>query len=329
MARVSQRLGLSKHQKGDRIERDLMKLVPQQAWTFWGPAMVLHGRYTCKAKAPACTSCMFSDLCPRHGIDISAEAKNQDSSSQQRSKKKQMEKKTSVPHTGGNGQATERLAIPGWQEALAEEMKQPYFQELREFVVRERREHEVFPPEEEVYTAFALTPLEQVKVLILGQDPYHDDGQAHGLSFSVKRGVKLPPSLRNIFKELHNDLGIPPAKHGDLSHCARQGVMMLNAVLTVRAHKANSHKDRGWERFTDAVIDTISKERSDVVFVLWGRYAQKKAKLIDKNKHLILSSAHPSPLSAKNGFFGSKPFSKINEALREARQAEIDWALPE
>jgi|GEM_PF-116354 len=214
----------------------------------------------------------------------------------------------------------------GWRPALQEELNQLYFKELLDFVAKERQTGQVFPPENELFTAFSLTPLDHVKVVILGQDPYHDDGQAHGLSFSVKEGVKLPPSLRNIFQELQNDLGVT-SNNSNLSSWARQGVLLLNTVLTVRAHTPNSHKDKGWERFTDTVIRTISNQRPHVVFVLWGRYAQKKIKLIDKSKHTIIQSAHPSPLSARHGFFDSKPFSQINAALCSAGDTEIDWSI--
>lgn len=214
-----------------------------------------------------------------------------------------------------------------WLDKLQPQFEQIYFKLLLDFVEQERASHEVFPAAEEVFTAFELTPLAHVKVLILGQDPYHDNNQAHGLSFSVKKGVPVPPSLRNIFQELNTDLGVPVAKTGDLSSWARQGVLLLNAVLTVRAHQPNSHKDKGWEQFTDAVIRLVSDECPHVVFVLWGRYAQKKEKLIDTQKHTIIKSAHPSPFSAANGFFGTSPFSKINEALEQAQQEAIDWSL--
>jgi uracil-DNA glycosylase len=207
-------------------------------------------------------------------------------------------------------------------------MSQPMFKALQQFIAEERAQHEVFPPEDEVFTALQLTPLDQVKVVILGQDPYHDNGQAHGLSFSVKRGVRQPPSLVNIFKELKSDLGIAPPKHGCLEQWARQGVLLLNAVLTVRAHEPNSHKDRGWEVFTDAVIRAVSKTQPHVVFILWGAYAQKKGKLIDARKHTVINSAHPSPLSVKK-FLGSKPFSQANAALEAHGQAPIDWKIPD
>ncbi|MCW3058745.1 MAG: uracil-DNA glycosylase [Capsulimonas sp.] len=221
------------------------------------------------------------------------------------------------------------LTLPeSWRESLAGEFEKPYFHKLTEFVDAERAAHSVFPPESEVFSALNLTPLDDVRVMILGQDPYHDDGQAHGLCFSVRPGIKPPPSLVNIFKELKSELDIPIPDNGYLVPWAKQGVLLLNAVLTVRAHEANSHKNKGWETFTDAVIQTVSAKETPVVFVLWGAYAQKKAPLIDTSKHTIIQSAHPSPLSARSGFFGSQPFSKINDTLRANGRAEIDWRLP-
>lgn len=214
-----------------------------------------------------------------------------------------------------------------WNAVIGEEFNKPYFQNLETFVAGERAAHKVFPPEEDVFSAFHLTPYESVNVFLLGQDPYHDDGQAHGLCFSVRHGVKPPPSLANMYKELQSDLGITPPKHGFLENWAKQGMLMLNAVLTVRAHTPNSHKDRGWETFTDAVIRAVSAKPDPVVFVLWGAYAQKKEKLIDTARHTVIKTAHPSPLSARNGFFGSKPYSTINAALKKHGKAEIDWTL--
>jgi uracil-DNA glycosylase len=216
-----------------------------------------------------------------------------------------------------------------WRPALAAEVKQPYFEELRRFLEEERRTHTVFPPEDEVFSQLELTPYDRVKVLILGQDPYHGRGQAHGLAFSVRPGVRPPPSLANIFKELHDDQGCPVPGHGYLAHWAEQGVLLLNAVLTVRQREANSHKNRGWERFTDAIIRAVNERENRVVFVLWGAYAGKKAELIDADRHVILRSAHPSPYSADRGFFGSRPFSAVNRALEESGQAPLDWCLPE
>ncbi|HEY4386600.1 MAG TPA: uracil-DNA glycosylase [Ktedonobacteraceae bacterium] len=215
-----------------------------------------------------------------------------------------------------------------WQHLLIEEFEQPYFKKLEEFVDNERAQHTVFPPEKDVFNALNYTPYEQVKVLLLGQDPYHDDNQAHGLCFSVRPGIKLPPSLANMYKELNTDLSIPVSNNGCLVPWAQQGVLLLNAVLTVRAHMANSHKNKGWEKFTDAVIRKVNEKADPVVFVLWGGYAQKKGSLIDTSRHIIVQSAHPSPLSAHNGFFGSKPFSRINDALRAAGKTEIDWQIP-
>lgn len=217
----------------------------------------------------------------------------------------------------------------GWKKVLAEEIEKPYFKKLDAFIANERKHYKVFPPEDEVFSALAATPYDKVDVVILGQDPYHDEGQAHGLAFSVRPGVRPPPSLMNIFKELHDDLGCKIPKSGYLMHWAKQCVLLLNAVLTVRAHEPNSHKGKGWERFTDAVIAKINEKTDPVVFVLWGSYAKKKAKLIDKKRHVVIEGAHPSPLSAQSGFFGSRPFSKINKALRDAGKREIDWQIPD
>lgn len=214
-----------------------------------------------------------------------------------------------------------------WIDALEGEFSKAYWADLQAFVAAEREAHTVYPPADEVFSAFHLTPFDQVRVFLLGQDPYHGPGQAHGLCFSVKPGVAVPASLRNMYVELKSDLGIPPAKTGHLAEWASQGMLMLNAVMTVRAGAANSHKGKGWETFTDAVIRAVSAKESPVVFVLWGAYAQKKAKLIDASRHVIIQSAHPSPLSAANGFFGSKPFSKINAALVATGTPPIDWNL--
>ncbi|HWG44539.1 MAG TPA: uracil-DNA glycosylase [Gemmataceae bacterium] len=222
-----------------------------------------------------------------------------------------------------------RVQLPAdWKTVLTDEMKKPYFQQLKQFVDDERAAHTVFPPEGDVFNAFKLTPYEQVKVLLLGQDPYHDDGQAHGLCFSVKPGVKPPPSLVNVFKELHSDLGCKMPNNGYLVPWAEQGVMLLNAVLTVRAHQPTSHKNKGWETFTDAVIAALNERPQPVVFLLWGAYAQKKSKLIDTDRHRIVTAAHPSPLSYKK-FLGSKCFSTVNKALEELGETPIDWQLPD
>lgn len=216
---------------------------------------------------------------------------------------------------------------PSWRRVLGDEWSKPYCQELRAFLRAERRRHTIYPPAEDVFAAFDLTPFEQVRVLLLGQDPYHNKGQAHGLCFSVRHGVKPPPSLANIFKELHDDLGCEIPDHGCLESWARQGVLLLNTVLTVRAHQAHSHRGKGWEVFTDAVIRKVSEKTTPVVFVLWGGPAQKKARLIDLNRHALVQAAHPSPLSARRGFFGSRPFSAINRKLSERRQKIIDWRI--
>ena len=222
-----------------------------------------------------------------------------------------------------------RVQLPtDWKTVLADELKKPYFEKLKEFVDKERAEHKVFPPEADVFNAFRLTPNEKVKVLLLGQDPYHDDGQAHGLCFSVRPGVKPPPSLVNVFKELHHDLGCAIPNNGYLVPWAEQGVMLLNAVLTVRAHKPTSHKNHGWETFTDNVIRALDGRPRPLVFLLWGAYAQKKIKLIDTDRHRIVTAAHPSPLSFKK-FLGSKCFSAVNKALEDLGETPIDWQLPD
>ena len=215
-----------------------------------------------------------------------------------------------------------------WKMAVGEELEKPYFRNLADFVDMERRDTAVYPPEDDVFNALKTTPYERVSVLLLGQDPYHDDNQAHGLCFSVRPGIPPPPSLVNIYKELKSDLGCPVPDNGYLVSWAEQGVLMLNAVLTVRAHQPNSHKGKGWETFTDAAIRAVSAHQTPVVFVLWGGYAQKKAALIDTTRHTIVQSAHPSPLSARSGFFGSRPFSRINTILRDTGRPEIDWQVP-
>ena len=212
-----------------------------------------------------------------------------------------------------------------WLPLLGSEFDKPYWRSLQTFVAAERAAGDVYPPAGEVFTAFELTPPEEVRVLILGQDPYPNPGQGHGLSFSVKPGVPIPASLRNMYKELRDDLGIDPPASGYLAPWAAQGVFMLNTVLTVRAGEANSHKNQGWETFTDAVIRAVSDLPDPVIFVLWGAQAQKKIPLIDTARHPVIQSAHPSPLSARTGFFGSKPYSKINALLSNRGQAEIDW----
>jgi uracil-DNA glycosylase len=215
-----------------------------------------------------------------------------------------------------------------WKAMLAHEFQKPYFSELKASLMHERHHHTVYPTRSNIFNAYNTTPFEKVKVVILGQDPYHGPNQAHGLAFSVQEGVPFPPSLQNIFKELHDDIGCPVPKNGTLTHWAEEGVFLLNTVLTVRAGQAHSHRNLGWERFTDATIRLISEHKEHVVFILWGRHAQQKAKLIDESKHLILRAPHPSPLSAYRGFFGSRPFSRTNHYLSASGIKPIDWTLP-
>ncbi len=214
-----------------------------------------------------------------------------------------------------------------WLEVYNDEFKKPYYKELFKFVGDEYSKGKVFPPSDEIFSAFNLTPLSKVKVVIIGQDPYHNDGQAHGLSFSVKPGIDIPPSLVNIYKELQDDLGCRIPNNGYLVKWAEQGVLMLNSVLTVRAHQAFSHQGHGWEEFTDAAIKGLNTQNRPIVFILWGRPAQSKKKMLNNPKHLILEAPHPSPLSAHRGFFGSKPFSKTNEFLVKNGETPIDWQI--
>ncbi|SEN35990.1 Uracil-DNA glycosylase [bacterium A37T11] len=215
-----------------------------------------------------------------------------------------------------------------WKEVLGSEFEQPYMQQLRFFLKEEQKQHTVFPPNKLIFNAFNNTPFHKVKVVILGQDPYHNIGQAHGLSFSVPAGIEIPPSLRNMYKELSTDIdGFNIPAHGDLTAWAYQGVLLLNATLTVRAHMAGSHQNKGWELFTDKAISALSAGREGLVFMLWGRYAKNKTALIDHRKHLILTAAHPSPLSAYNGFFGSRHFSKANDYIISQAKSPIIWQL--
>src|SRR3989338_3393261 len=216
-----------------------------------------------------------------------------------------------------------------WKEILKDDFGQEYFKQLREFVKSEYQHAIIYPPPKNIFRAFELTPFDKVEVVILGQDPYHGPQQANGLCFAVEEGVALPPSLQNIFKELSADCSLPfedlAKKGGSLEDWAKQGVLLLNATLTVRAHKAGSHQGKGWEQFTDAVIRKLSEEREHLVFILWGNYAKAKGAHIDRNKHIVIESAHPSPFSAQSGFFGSKPFSKTNEYLMAHNKKPIDW----
>lgn len=215
-----------------------------------------------------------------------------------------------------------------WNPVLRAELAKPYWPELQRFVAEERSRHTIYPPKEQVFAALHLTPYASVKVLILGQDPYHGAGQAHGLCFSVREGVAVPPSLQNIYQELEADLGIASPNHGCLEAWAAQGVLLLNATLTVRARQAASHQGKGWETFTDAVIRSVNAKEERVVFILWGASARRKRALVDPTRHVVIESAHPSPLSARNGFFGSRPFSRANQALVDAGREPVDWRIP-
>lgn len=214
-----------------------------------------------------------------------------------------------------------------WKKLLIDEFSMPYFYTLKQFLLKEKKQYIIFPPGPQIFAAFNMTPLESVKVVILGQDPYHGKGQAHGLCFSVPPGITPPPSLINIFKEIRDDLGIPVPAHGNLQSWAEQGVLLLNATLTVRANQPGSHQNKGWEMFTDTVIRKLSLEREGLVFLLWGKYAQAKEYLIDTEKHHVLKAAHPSPYSANAGFFECRHFSKTNEILRKQGKTEINWGL--
>jgi uracil-DNA glycosylase len=226
---------------------------------------------------------------------------------------------------------TENIKLhESWKQHLADEFATPRMQALRQFLVDEKAAGKrIFPKGNEWFRALDLTPLNQVRVVILGQDPYHGEGQAHGLCFSVRPGVRTPPSLVNIYKELKSDLGIEPARHGFLEHWSKQGVLLLNSVLTVEMGQAASHQRKGWEEFTDAIIRAVNAQPAPVVFLLWGAYAQKRAAFVDSSRHLVLKAAHPSPLSAHNGFLGCRHFSKTNEYLQSKGLTPIDWALPE
>lgn len=214
---------------------------------------------------------------------------------------------------------------PSWQQQLQSEFDKSYFEALTQFVKSEYQTTTVFPSGSKIFNAFEQCPFDRVKVVILGQDPYHEPGQAHGLCFSVQEGVKFPPSLMNILKEIQSDLGKPYPSSGDLTRWAQQGVLLLNATLTVRAHQAGSHQNKGWEQFTDAVIHRLAEQKEGLVFILWGSYAQRKGDFIDGSKHLVLKSVHPSPLSAHRGFFGNRHFSRANQYLQERGEVSIDW----
>jgi uracil-DNA glycosylase len=215
-----------------------------------------------------------------------------------------------------------------WASDLEQELEKPYYLKLREFLSEEYQTKTIYPDHDDIFNALHYTSLADTRVVILGQDPYHGPGQAHGLSFSVKEGISTPPSLQNMFKELRDDVGCFIPNNGHLLKWAQQGVLLLNTVLTVRAHEANSHRNIGWENFTDKVIEAINRKHDPVIFLLWGSHAQKKAELITNRQHMLIRSPHPSPLSAYRGFFGSRPFSRVNEYLREMGHQEIDWQIP-
>lgn len=215
----------------------------------------------------------------------------------------------------------------GWKTVLMDQFQSPYFGALKEFLLEEKKKYTIYPPGRLIFHAFQRTPFEMVKVVLLGQDPYHGRGQAHGLCFSVPKGIPKPPSLVNIFKELNSDLSVPVPEHGNLEKWADQGVLLINASLTVRDGQAGSHQNRGWETFTNRVIELVSQKKNGVVFLLWGRFAQAKESLIDGTRHLVLKAAHPSPLSAHNGFFGCRHFSRTNEYLLQQGKSGIDWSL--
>jgi uracil-DNA glycosylase len=224
-------------------------------------------------------------------------------------------------------QTIDPIIEEGWKSVLMDQFQSPYFGTLKEFLLEEKKKYVLYPPGRLIFNAFQRTPFDRVKVVILGQDPYHGKGQAHGLCFSVPQGIPKPPSLVNIFKELHSDMGTPIPANGNLEKWADQGVLLINATLTVRDSQAGSHQKQGWETFTNRVIEVVSQEKSGLVFLLWGRFAQAKESLIDGSKHLVLKTAHPSPLSAYNGFFGCRHFSLTNEYLEKQGKTGIDWTL--
>ena len=276
VARVSRRERLTGLNDPDRIEQDLLAVVPEEEWIHFGSAMVLHGRYTCTASAPQCTACVLNDLCPKIGVQTRGDGKADLADADEKVKEKPMAKKKTAPakvksvapaHSSSGGHGEFELP-PSWQEVVGEELSKPYFQQLKEFIARERSEHTVFPPPEDVFNAFYLTPFDEVKVLLLGQDPYPTIHHAHGLCFSVRPGVRTPASLLNMFKELQADLGCTIPNNGYLAPWAEQGVLLLNAVLTVREGEPNSHANKGWEKFTDAVIQALNDRTEPVVFAL-------------------------------------------------------------
>lgn len=331
--RVVKRLGVCTFKTVEKIEEELTQQLPQSDWIHFGAAMVLLGRYVCTAVDPKCPECPLNELCPKIGVGPKKANKTSKAMTKKATSKKSKAKPgpdlfASAETDSAAAKHLRDLVPADWRKILADEFTQPYFAALAEFVAAERAKHTVYPPEVDVFNALKYTPFDKVKVLLLGQDPYHGPNQAHGLAFSVKPGVTPPPSLINIFKELKHDLGCPIPNNGCLIPWAEQGVLLLNAVLTVRAGQPNSHKDRGWEHFTDAIIKAVNDKPGGVAFVLWGGYAQKKERLIDTERNPVLKAAHPSPLSVAK-FFGTKPFSAVNKSLTELGQTRIDWQLPD
>jgi endonuclease-3 len=348
--RVSQRMGLTDQKRPEKIEQDLMGIVPKDEWVFFGPAMVLLGRYVCTFHHPDCANCIMNDLCPRLGVGEDSEGASDEEAPDSEEVSPTMAKKTTTAKktkaapkktaaaTAATAPAVKtkpsepslRDLLPAdWQAVLKDEFDKPYFKALEKYVAQERAAAKVYPPAEDVFNAFKATPFDRVKVVLLGQDPYHGEGEAHGMCFSVKPGVKVPPSLVNIYKELQDDAGCKPPPHGYLASWASQGVFLLNTVLTVRANQAGSHKNQGWETFTDAVIKALSARKQPAVFLLWGNQAQAKEALIDGKRHHVLKANHPSPLSARKGYFGSKPFSSANKALEGFGVVSVNWQLPD
>jgi uracil-DNA glycosylase len=327
VAKVSQRLGLTSDEDPEQIEEQLMQLLPRSEWIQFGSAMVLHGRYVCTTQAPRCGECGLEEKCAKVGVAAKAPsvAAKVPSVANAWPEEFQLPKKSAVLSTTTTTLNAGSLPAD-WAEVLALELGSPWYRQLLLEIAGEREGATVYPPVDEVFSAFHLTPFEKTRVLLLGQDPYHGAGQAHGLAFSVKPGVKAPPSLVNIYKELEADVGCERPATGCLLPWTQQGVMLLNAVLTVREGEPNSHKAKGWEQLTDAVIRVLNERAEHLVFVLWGSYARKKAALIDRKRHTIVEGAHPSPLSAKL-WFGSRPFSQINAALSSHGQAPIDWRI--
>jgi uracil-DNA glycosylase len=328
VARLTRRMGLTSSEDADQIERELMELLPVESWVHFGAAGVLHGRYTCTAKGPRCPECVLADLCP------SCEVATKTSLSTRRGEGSVGAAEGGWPEEyqldGGPVVVAEPKtpdAMPSdWAELLWAELASPWYAELQQRVAKDRAAGNVYPPADQVFTAFRLTSLDRLSVVLLGQDPYHGVGQAHGLAFSVQPGVRPPPSLVNIYKELKTDLGCEVPATGCLESWARQGILLLNTALTVREGEAGSHAAYGWEKLTDAVIRQVSSRSQHTVFVLWGAHARKKAPLIDTTRHTVVEGAHPSPLSQKL-WFGSRPFSQINGALQAHGQRPIDWSL--